>query len=372
MPRRTLDTWVYKIKTMEVLLTKHKESDIYNHMVKMHSKAEELFEKYNSKYQKILEEFNDDKNHIYARYNWRQGEPSRFWKKNADTWYLTDVDEDQKEFIHQEYFMIYEIYCDFMMCDKYISEWQNEKDGWDSMVYDMNRYWNVLKNIPDTIKLYEYSDFVKFKKLWEETDKEWIEEHNKEKEHNKVHPKIQLPSVTDTSKEPDAYPTEPLLNDCSYCRKHWEEMKPKYEKAIQIWSLNKQEDDEYNRKQQSQKVNSKKFKVKLFEHSLEVNEDEIEYDLHCELCNHTADNKDDLDKHYESERHLKKERYCHICDLQCKSDYDYKNHLETTKHKKNAGLIDNKPKVFKCEHCDYQTITKANYERHLYSKHKNV
>jgi hypothetical protein len=92
--------------------------------------------------------------------------------------------------------------------------------------------------------------------------------------------------------------------------------------------------------------------------------------LVCKDCQYEADDDEDLDDHLDSEEHKLKKRYCKICNIQCKTDYDFNHHCETIKHKKNAGLIDNKPKTYKCGHCDYETIIKANYERHIYSKHK--
>lgn len=371
MPRHTLDRWVYKIKTMDVCLTKHKEEDIYNHMVTMYKKAEEIFNKYEAKYRAILKEFDDDENHMYARYNWKQGDPSRFWKKQADMWFLADVAEDNRESVSAEYFSIFQIYSDFMMCDKYAEEWNEQKPDWNSMIYEITQFHSILKDVGETIKLYEEMDFNKYKALWIAKNKDWIDEQERFKEHTKTHPKIELPSTTNLDKDPDPYPENPLRDDCSYCKQHWEEMKPKYDKAIEIWKRNKQ--DELDWLQQKELETSKnrlerEQKAKAYQQWLKK-QDPI--NLHCDHCNFTAEDDLDLDEHNETEEHKEKARFCKYCNIQCPSDYAYRNHIETVKHKKNVGLINATPKVYKCNKCDYETITKANYERHCFSKHKN-
>lgn len=411
MPRHTLDSWVRKLKTMDVMLTKHKEDDVYNHMVKMHEKAEELFEKYDAKYRTIMKEFEEEENHMYAKYDWRQGDPSRFWLKNADRWYSVDCMEDEKEIVEKEYFyLVHEIWADFMICDKYSEEWREDKPDWSDMVTNVDRIHNILKNIPDTIKCYEAMDFMKYKSRWQTADKDWIEEEKYKKEHLKKHPKIQLPKTTVYDEIPEPYPEAPLRDDCIFCKKHWEEMKSKYDKAIEIWSQNKQEWDEYNKKQQleDEKKRIKKERViKDFIACFDLKEDlhchvcdftaKDSYELHdhkssvshkkncryCKVCNHQSRTDEEFDEHLETLKHknkeegieevektkedIKKSRYCEICQLQCRTDNDYNYHLETTKHKKNAGLIE-KVKIYKCNHCDYQTTIKCNFEKHIVSK----
>jgi len=409
MPRHTLDKWTYKLKTMDVLLTKHREDDIYNHMVKMYNKAEELFKKYNDKYEAILKEFNDEENHIYARYNWRMGDPSRFWLKNADQWYYVDAPDDQHESIVNEYEFMFKIYSDFLTCDKYSHEWEDEKPEWSSMLYEVTKFRNILKDVADTIKLYEAEDFRKFKARWMVKDREWIEEKDRMKEHKK-HNTIELPSTTDTSVIPGPYPDAPLRDDCVYCKQHWEEMKLKYDKCIQIWSKNKQEEDEWKKQQEAEdeaKKRKREMAVKNFVASFEFKED-----MECSICNFKANDCYELQDHKESASHKKnckyckicdvqcrtdkeyedhletirhknkedgieveekkeedkmKARYCDICQLQCRSDKEFRYHLETTKHKKNAGLVE-RVKIYKCNHCDYQTTIKCNFEKHVVSK----
>jgi len=410
MPRHTLDKWTYKLKTIDVCITKHKEDDIYNHMVKMYSKFQELFEKYETKKHNIMKEFDDEENHMYKVYDWRQGDPSRFWLKNCDSWYLTDVEESNIEAIQTEFRMFYDIWCDFMICDKYSEEWREEKEDWCSMVTDVERCYGIIKNVSETIKLYEDMDFRKFKARWQVTDKDWIEEQNREKEHKKSHPKIELPNPTNLEKEPDAYPSEPLILDCIYCKQHWEETKSKYDKAVQIWLQNKQEHDEYEAQKllEDEKKRLKREKiVKSFIACFDIPED-----LSCDICNYKASDSNDLydhknsvshkkncryckvcnlqcrteqeyEDHCETTKHINKEngieevektkeeikksRYCEICKLQCKNDNDYAYHIETIKHKKNAGLIE-KVKIYKCNHCDYQTTIKCNFEKHIVAR----
>jgi hypothetical protein len=375
----------------------------------MHKKAEEMFEIYETKYRTILKELDDESNHIYARYNWKQGEPSRFWKKEADQWYLVDSRDDEKEHNQNEYFFFSQICNDFKLCNKYMTEWQ-DKEEWNDMTFNVSKNWDIIRNIPDTIKIYEQTDFVKFKSKWERENKEWIEENKREKEHIKSHPTIQFPSIENRDKVPDPYPEQPLRDDCIYCKQHWEKMKPRYNAVIELWTKNKQEWDDYLTKQalEDEKKRLKRERaVKQFIASFDLKEDlhchVCEYEAkdslelyehnqsashkkncrYCKVCSHQYRTDDEYDNHLETLKHKNKEegieevekskedvrkaRYCEICQLQCRTDSDYNHHLETNKHKKNAGLIE-KVKIYKCNHCEYQTTIKCNFEKHIVSK----
>lgn len=368
MPRHTLDKWTYKLKTMDVCLTKHKEDDIYNHMVKMHAKMQELYEKYKLIFDKIIKEDLDSDKNMYKKYNWRQGEPSRFWLKNANNWHCIDEAESDREFAQNEFFLYYRIWADFMICDKedHGHDWLCEKEGWTDMVNEVDYMHNFLKNSYDTITLYENMAYHEAKQEWERIDRAWIEENDRKKEHKK-HPLIERPSTTNLDVIPEPYPEQPLRHDCSYCRQHWEEMKPKYELAVQIWSKNKQEEIAWEKQKELENEKSRKErerKAKEYEQWI-ARQDPVE--LHCHDCGFEAEDEEDLEHHKQSEEHKKRSRYCKVCQLQCRNDADYAYHIETMKHKKNAGIIE-KVKIYKCNHCDYQTTVKCNFEKHIVAK----
>jgi hypothetical protein len=356
---------------MDVCITQHKEEDVYNHMVKMYKRMEEIFEKYKAVYDKIIKVDLDSDTNIYTKYNWRQGDPSRFWKKNANRWYFVDVAENDHEQTQTEWFQIYQIWADFMICDNkdHGHDWLSEKEDWQDMVHEVNTMHGFMTNTFETIELYEKMAYHEAKQEWLRIDRAWIEENDRKKEHTK-HPSIELPSPTNHEKIPEPYLEQPLRDDCIYCKQHWEEMKPKYERAVQIWSQNKQEWDEYQAEEELKNQKNRKQREQKAKEYDQWQARQDPMNLHCEQCEYEAEDDDDLDQHNETEEHKEKLRFCKCCNLQCSSEYAYKNHLETTKHKKNAGLIDNGPKVYKCKDCDYETITKANFERHCYSKHK--
>jgi len=415
MPRHTLDKWTYKLKTIDVCITQHKEDDIYNHMVKMHDRIQELYKKYRAKYDQIINIELDSETNMYKTYNWRQGDPSRFWKKNADSWYAVDVPEQDRELVEAEWFQIYQIWADFKICDnpEYHNDWLYEKEDWKDMVHETDKIHGFMKNSYETITLYEYMAYEEAKREWKQKDKDWIEEQERKKEHKK-HPLIQLPSVTNLDVEPELYPSQPLRDDCMYCKQHWEEMKPKYELAIQIWSKNKQEEIEWENQTKLEDEKIRKERERKTKEYEQWSAKQEPVDLHCHECEYKAKNVRDLENHNESEQHKKKLIYCKVCSLQCRSEYDYNNHissqkhckkeedlkrdtdsekkarycevceiqcrnakeyehhLDTTKHKKNAGLIE-KVKVYKCSKCDYQTTIKCNYEKHIVNKkHQEV
>lgn len=367
MPRQTLEGWVRKLHTLNVLLTKNTEDDIYNHMIKLHQQAEELFEKYDAKYDSIIKELEDEENHMYAKYNWRQGDPSRFWKKNADNWYSVDCSDEQREEVEREYFLItYDIWADFMICDKYANHWNEEKPEWKDMLRDIEKIRNLMMAHSELIKVYEQTDYVKYKSRWQIKDREWIQE-NELLQWHKDHPRIEVPSTTDLDILPDEYPTQPLRDDCKYCKKHWEDMKPKHELAVKIWNANAKEHREWQMQkewEQKQLKEERELRAKAYQEHI-AKKDSIK--LHCEHCDYQAHNEFELEDHNKTEEHKKKSRFCNICNLQCRNDADYKYHLETTKHKKNAGLIE-KVKIYKCSHCDYQTTIKCNYQKHIVAK----
>jgi hypothetical protein len=369
MPRHTLDKWTYKLKTIDVCITTHKEDHIYNHMVKMYEKLEQLFEKYYAVYQNILKDLDTSERNMYyyKNYNWRQGDPSRFWLKNAEKWYLIDVEEKDKENTLIEFFAIYRIYSDFFICDSNMPEWNDEKPDWVDMVNQSAKYHNIMADVIETIKLYEDASFKENKMLWMEADKDWVEENNRKKDHKK-HPVIQLPSTISFDDECEEYPSEPLRDDCIYCKKHWIDMKDKYEKAIEIRNSNKQERDSWLKAKDMEAEKQRERKTKQFKSFIEK---QSNVDLCCYTCDYTANSEDQLDNHKKSEIHKDKLRYCKDCDLQCKSDYDYSRHINSNKHKKRSGLIDDTPVNYKCDKCDYESIIKCNYERHMLIKHNN-
>lgn len=366
MPRHTLDKWTYKLKTMDVCITQHKEEDIYNHMVKMFARMEELYNKYKSIYDSIIDSLGDTDDNIYRKYNWKQGEPSRFWKKNANLWFLADLSDDEKEIIRKEYFYIFEIYCDFMSCDNHYDEWAGD---WSDMLYDVTKMWNLLKNTTDTIILYEQASYHQEKARWQIADRDWIQENDRKKEH-KNHPTIELPNTLNYEEEPKSYPTEPLRDDCIYCKQHWEETKPRHERCIEIWLTNKQEDDDYKKQQELEDVKIRIEREKKAREYQEWLQKQEPIDVYCSHCEYEAKNESDLNRHNLSEEHDQKLRYCKCCELQCRSDYDFKNHISSSKHKKKAGLISTEKPTYKCNQCDYESNLKSNYERHLSLKHK--
>jgi len=368
MPRATLDKWTYKLKTMEICITKHKEDDIYNHMVTVYGKMKELHGKYKQKLDDIMDQLqHDDKNiYHYKNYNWRQGEPSRFWLKNADKWYLVDLNDDDKETALAEVSQMFTMYADFMICDKHLPEWNDEKPDWADMLYDVTRMNNDMKDSYEHIKLYENMSFVECRAEWMAKDHAWINEKDLEREQRK-HPRIKLPSTTNLDDEPLPYPTEPLRDDCIHCRTHWETMKAKYDRAMDIRNKNIQEKLEYEEQQVQESQKNKQQRELRAKQYAEFLAKKPKGDLICKDCQYEADDDDDLNEHLESEEHKGKKRYCKICNIQCRTDADYAQHIETLKHKKNAGLVE-KVKIYKCNHCNYQTTIKCNYEKHIVSK----
>jgi len=368
MPRHTLDKWTYKLKTMDVCITQHKEDDVYAHMVKMYQKMQELYEKYRTVYDKILKQDLDSDTNMYKRYNWRQGEPSRFWSKedHINSWYSVDCSEDQREVAQAESFLYYRIWADFMICDENGDDWLCEKPDWTDMVQDVKNMHNFMKDSYDTIRLYEKMAYHEAKQEWMLKDREWIEDQDRKKEHKK-HPIIQIPGTVDPEQVPDPYPSAPLRDDCIYCKQHWEESKPRYDRAVQIWEKNKREWEEWEQQKQLESEKTRKQreqKVKEYEQWLKKQDPTS---LFCDHCQFQAEDDIDLEEHNKTEEHKKNSRFCKVCNLQCRNDADYKYHIETVKHKKNAGLIE-KIKIYKCSKCDYQTTIKCNYEKHIVAK----
>ena len=368
MPRSTLDKWTYKLKTMDICITKHKEDDIYSHMVTMYDKMKELHSKYKQKLDSIMNELQPDNKNIYhyTNYNWRQGQPSRFWLKNADNWYLIDLNDDDKETALAEVWSMFLMYTDFTICDKHMPEWNDEKPEWADMIYDVTRMNNDIRDSHEQIKLYENMSFLECRAEWMAKDTAWINQKDLEKEHRK-HPCIKLPSTTNLEEEPIPYPDQPLRDDCIHCRNHWETIKAKYDRAMEIRNKEIQEREDYYRQKELEDQKAKLRREQQAKHYAEMLAKKPKDSLVCKDCQYEADDDEDLDDHLDSEEHKMKARYCKVCNIQCRSEFEFKNHCESIKHKKNAGLIE-KVKIYKCNHCDYQTTVKCNYEKHIVSK----
>jgi hypothetical protein len=363
MPRQSLDKWTCKLKTIEVSITKHKLKDIYDHMKKMHSKLVELHDKYKAKLDTILDEleYNENNNYHYKKYNWRKGNPTRFWLQNFDRWYLADANENDHEHIAKEVFMMHQIYCDFMTCDNYVTDWQEDTQEWNDCLYDVSRMSGLLKDSFALIKMYENCVFRQCKDEWFMKDKEWIAESERKAEH-KTHEHIQLPSMTNREIVPEPYPCEPLRDDCAYCKQEWEDTKPRYEKAVQVWTSNKKDYDDFLQEEAKKLANqTQKQELRNKQQALKK---KVEKNLCCKDCEFEAVDEDDYDEHFESAEHKRNLLFCKACNTQCSHERAFMIHNETTKHKKNVGLID-KITIFKCMKCDYQTNIKCNFEKHI-------
>ena len=306
MPRQSLDKWTCKLKTMDVSITKHKREDIYDHMKKMHTKMIELHDKYKGMLENILNEleYSQDNAYHHTKYNWRKGKPLRFWKNNVDNWYLADAKEDDYEHISNEIFMMHKIYADFMVCDKYMMEAQEDNQEWNDYVCDVTKMSGLMKNSYGLIKLYEECVFRKCKDEWFIKDHEWIAESQRKSEH-KTHLHIQLPFVTNREIVPEPYPSEPLRDDCAYCKQEWEETKPKYEKAVEMWTYNKKEYDDFLEEE------AKKLEDQRQKQALKIRQQakpKEKKDLCCKDCEFEALDEEEFDEHFESIEHKKESK----------------------------------------------------------------
>jgi hypothetical protein len=369
MPRKSLDKWVYKLKTIDICVTRHTLDDIYEHMKSIHKRMTDIHDKYKTVFEGVLNEleYSETNAYHYTKYNWRKGHPSRFWLENVDRWYIADAPEDEQERISNEVFLMFQIFADFMVCDNYITEWDDNTE-WKDLVYDVSKMNGLLKNSFTMIRMYESHVFQKCKDEWFIKDQEWIKESERKAQHKK-HLTIDLPSVMDREIEPSPYPSAPLRDDCVYCTQHWEETKPKYEKAVDFWKSNKKDHDDWMEEQAKQREEQRRNKELKAEQlkALATKNARKQKDLCCKDCDYEAEDEDEYEEHTETVEHKKNMLFCKACNTQCGNEKAFLIHNETTKHKKNVGLID-KIRVFKCTKCEYQTYTRCNFEKHIINK----
>jgi hypothetical protein len=183
--------------------------------------------------------------------------------------------------------------------------------------------------------MYERIHYRKSKEQWEINDSEWIQQQKLKAEHKNHIEKV--PAI------------------CNYCVKDIQEEE---ERAI------RQAKDE-----EQQRIWNEEWEAKRRE---ELENRQI---LTCGCCNFSTYNDDTYEKHLESKEHkrleLSSKLYCAVCVKHCRSQNEYNFHIHSKKHKIAIGEIEKTNPEFKCEKCNYTTLLKQNFEKHLLTKAHN-
>ena len=89
------------------------------------------------------------------------------------------------------------------------------------------------------------------------------------------------------------------------------------------------------------------------------------FKYYCEKCNHGSNSNSDFLKHIKSNKHIRgglKQKICLECNRECFNHWNLKQH-NLTQH----STLEEREKGFKyyCKICDYGSISKDLFERHL-------
>ena len=364
MPRPTLPAECKKMRTLEVVLTKHTEEDLWKHIMELYfaylEEAEEIGKAQNDMVEYIFT------TNPYKNFSWRNRTPKRI---KFEEW----MTHDKEDYFTNIILKHFELKRDFKLCGKILGWDQEDHDrfsDYDSMDYDIfTRYaYNSLQN--EEFDCYERKNYNDSKKEWELSDAEWIKNDTLQKEHNSSHFTLAY-HKEQIEKHGDDYIRHTFKNKtikdttdpkCKFCveNKEWLDKEPERKKKLQEQEEEEQQKlEESNRRCREEKERERKEELENRE------------TFCCKECNYSTFSSESFDNHEETKEHKKimelRKFYCEDCLVQCRNQTEYSIHTATKKHKIACGEIE-KQTEFRCDPCGYVTGLKQNYDKHCLTK----
>jgi len=374
MPRPTLPDGSDRLRTMNVLLTKHTEDDILTHILSCREPAEQIVNKYAA----IVEDEIQDlfRANPYKDLNWKkhyeykfQNRPAPYKQRFEKTF---DIFPCSEEFVDNMHYLL-NIKLDIQMCER-IFKWSETNSDFQEMEYRLISKINMFHESQNELVFYDTLKFKQSKEEWDKNNAEYLADYQLRLDHRKHQTREQYeammkerfcsPEAIDWYGGEEGYRERFVFVDtsesCKYCieqaklRQEKQERDRLREEQERIWR--EQEEAKKMEQEPVQRVTVPVVQVKFEPQA-------------CDCCGFVATTKYEWTAHLNSKEHLMKEKlaktYCSVCEIQCKNESDYQVHLQTQKHKKKCG---NMPIVFKCEACKYETNIKRNYELHCGTK----
>jgi hypothetical protein len=375
MPRPTLPDGSDRLRTMNVLLTKHTEEDILNHILSCREPAERIL----SKYAPMVDEeiYQTVHNNPYNTLNWKkhyeykfQNKPTPFkqrYEKVSDIFPLTE------ELVNEISYLV-NIKTDIQICER-IFKWSETNEDFSEMEYRLKGKIDMFFESQRELVYFDSMAFRKSKEDWDKANVEYLADYNLRLDHRKHKTQEEYEAkLREQLSNPDAcqwyggedgykekYPFVDTSETCKYCIEQAILRKAKEER-----DRIREEEEKKQEEEQIQQETIQRVVVPIVQAKFDPKT--------CDCCEFVATTKYEWTSHINSREHVTKEKlkktYCSTCQIQCKNESDYQVHLQTQKHKKKSGDM---PVVYKCEACQYETNIKRNYELHCGTKkHKET
>ena len=250
-----------------------------------------------------------------------------------------------------------DIITDVRVCNRAFPDW------WEKMSDYMETI-DKFKFDTEELLSYEYFNYMKSKKKYEEADAEFIGEKDLKQLHR--------------GHRPNAYYVELFKEDPIAVRFH-KGIIPDYENTckycIQDKAIREQKEQHLKEYEEAQKLQTETFLQELITRQAEERKQWIETRKEhiCGMCEFKTFSMNLYETHMNSREHTalanRKKWYCDCCDTQSRSDTEHKVHLNSTKHQNRfAGKGEDYVETFKCECCNYQTTRKDYYKLHMNTK----
>lgn len=362
MPRPTLPKCVERLATMNVMITNHTESDVWNHMCVMikqlESKGGYYYDAWNDFVNGIFHENPYDK---YSISDWRLNKVKRI---TNNMWRNDWTEADSEEFMK-----LMSICRDLTICDNGFS-WSEKKEEFDDMKNQADKFWLHF----DT-KEFDYYEKFKFDnalKKYKTDDAEYIKERNEFRNHEDTHITGNLPTqkICAFAFNNDEKYRNSIIEKkktCKYCIDLVRLAKERQEAEIEHERKAKEDSELWHKQQQEKRKEQEAINrrpSRMFS---------------CEDCDYHTTSSNIFDEHIESREHeaiqnLKKWK-CSTCNTQSRYLREHLIHIQSKKHLKLTGqLEEDEVKHHECKACSYSTPHKQVYQTHCKSaKHlKNI
>ena len=334
MPRPSLPPNLKRLETMNVLLTKTTEEEVWAHMTQFFPKYEEKMEEWIEAVFQVKTSINES---TFARWNWLKGKPKLYYKKAClhDVWDMSEQDMDDS--------LLMSSYArDVRKCRRTL-KWDTDKEYEE----EFGKLWSTLDYLEMRLKgqlesLAETEEYFSF---------ESKRAHERKKIEHETH-------------------DEKMLT-CVFCVE-----KARLEKAAEDAVALKKRRDEYEAHAKEQaRLEQEALAIEQAKKCAEAKEEErrrqaipaIHYN--CDLCKYHTIYLGCLEEHEESKEHKLKSYFCKLCGVQSRTENEFNFHCSTAKHRTKGGqVVAEQPEKFSCEPCSYVCGSKLLWKQHCAGK----
>lgn len=362
MPRHCLPDFCKHVRTMEVLLTKTTEDDIWEHFVEHLKNYEEMADEYLNLQHKGIRFLRDGD--PYQNVNWKAylyGSGSlhdtRCYLKKTQ-WWLNDDEEGTKR--ERYYKVLTQMPEDVRRTMELWKDDEKKAEISSTWLYQADKFRSNNRCNYDEMDHYEEIAWNRSMQKWKSENKDYIARKTLERDHQAHKTMEDQQTRHDNLMKYDkfyatsSWATNWKLIDytltCSICKMKADEDRERAIRIAEREAEQKRRDEEWLLQKQTQAepvVVAPRVKQ------------------HCDLCDASYYNKSD---HEASKVHIDKQKmaqlFCSKCNHRSRCKAEHEGHLVSKKH-----IGSEKPTVvLRCEACDYTAVLKQHLDQHNRSK----